>query len=218
MYSFNLDEVTLPIAPSKLIWKINNKNSTLDLVNGGEINFLRSSGLTEFTFEMLIPVVEYPFAKYTDGFKSADYYLEAFENFKQSKNPLLFSVVRNLPNGKAIFETSMKVSLEEYKISEEAKEGFDIKVDVTLLQYVPIKTIAYTIEESSQEEVAVIGEAITRGVEKEIPKTYIVKKGDSLWAICKAHFGDGGKYKEIATLNGISNPNLIYVGQVIRLE
>ena len=38
-----------------------------------------------------------------------------------------------------------------------------------------------------------------------------------LYNICKAQLGRGDKCWEIAKLNGIKNPNLIYPGQVIIL-
>ena len=44
--------------------------------------------------------------------------------------------------------------------------------------------------------------------------TYTVKKGDTLWAIAKAN---GTTYQKLAEINGISNPNYLYVGQVIKL-
>lgn len=49
-------------------------------------------------------------------------------------------------------------------------------------------------------------------------KTYTVKKGDTLWGIAEAHLGSGTKYQYLADINDIPNPNLIYVGQVIKLE
>ena len=44
-----------------------------------------------------------------------------------------------------------------------------------------------------------------------------MKSGDTLWDICRSFYGDGEKYAEVAERNGISNPNRIYVGQVINL-
>lgn len=44
--------------------------------------------------------------------------------------------------------------------------------------------------------------------------TYTVKKGDTLYAIAKAN---GTTYQKLAEINNIPNPNLIYVGQVIKL-
>ena len=45
-----------------------------------------------------------------------------------------------------------------------------------------------------------------------------MQKGDCLWNICKKELGDGTKHQEIAQKNGITTPNLIYLGQVIELE
>ena len=45
--------------------------------------------------------------------------------------------------------------------------------------------------------------------------TYTVQSGDTLSSIA-AKFGTN--YQTLASLNGISNPNLIYVGQVLRVN
>ena len=49
--------------------------------------------------------------------------------------------------------------------------------------------------------------------------TYTVKKGDCLWNIAKAIYGDGSKYTKIyeANKDKITNPNLIYVDQVFTI-
>lgn len=49
--------------------------------------------------------------------------------------------------------------------------------------------------------------------ETEIPSkeeytTYTVKKGDSLWAIAQAKLGNGNRYKEIMTLNGLKSSTI----------
>ena len=45
-----------------------------------------------------------------------------------------------------------------------------------------------------------------------------VEKGDTLWGIAEKHLGAGIKYKELAQLNNLDNPNLIRVGQKIYLK
>lgn len=44
--------------------------------------------------------------------------------------------------------------------------------------------------------------------EKEEYTTYTVKKGDSLWAIAQAKLGNGNRYKEIMTLNGLKSTTI----------
>lgn len=47
--------------------------------------------------------------------------------------------------------------------------------------------------------------------------TYVtVESGDTLSGIA-SKYGGGKSYRQLAAMNGISNPNLIYVGQIIRL-
>ena len=43
--------------PAKLTVKVKGKNKTLILLNEGEINFLRSPGLTEITVPLLLPML-----------------------------------------------------------------------------------------------------------------------------------------------------------------
>lgn len=49
------------------------------------------------------------------------------------------------------------------------------------------------------------------------PRTYTVVSGDTLWAISERFYGDGNRYREIASANGIANPDLINVGQVLTI-
>ena len=80
-YSFFLGNIQLPIPPEKMEMVINNQNTTINLINDQEVNILRKPGLTEITFEALIPQTKYPFASYPNGFKSASYFLEQFEKW-----------------------------------------------------------------------------------------------------------------------------------------
>lgn len=47
-------------------------------------------------------------------------------------------------------------------------------------------------------------------------RTYTVRKGDSLWAIAAKQLGDGNRYKEIKSLNGLTS-DTIHAGQVLKL-
>lgn len=206
------------MAPSKFSFKANGKNETMDLVSGGEVNFIRSPGLTEFSFEFLIPAVKYPFAEYPDGvFMPPNYYLDMLDMTLNGKKPVVLAVYRNMPDGKLLFNTYTKVTLENYSVDENWDEGMDIIAKVELKKYVPRQKVRYELTEDENGEAALL-ETAERVDEREPPKSYTVQKGDSLWAICKAQLGDGNKFREVAQKNGISNPSLIYPGQVINFE
>jgi hypothetical protein len=132
-YDFYMDGMLLPVTPSKLQLKIKNQNKTITLINEGEMNVLKKPGLTEISFTALIPQVLYPFA--SRDLRKSDFYLERFETLKNSLKPFRFFISRKLPSGKVLFDTIMDVSMENYTVTEDAKSGFDLLVDINLKQY-----------------------------------------------------------------------------------
>ena len=148
-YDFYLKRCLLPVPPDKLEIKINNANDTLTLIDEGEINILKQAELTDIEFECRIPQTKYPFAAYKSGFKKASYFLNYFEKLKTKKKPFQFIVSRAAPNGKLFFSTNMKVSLEDYKITEQAKNGFDLIVKIKLKQYRAYGTKTVSIKSTS---------------------------------------------------------------------
>lgn len=218
-YACYLDGVEFPV-PSKLTVKVKNKNKTLVLLNEGEINFLRTPGLTEI-------VVPFDFPMLT-GSRSPDYYLGVLEKLKTEKRHTQFILVRRSPNGRALFDTNIQVSCEDYNVTEDGKNGLDVSVDVSLKQWRDYGTKTVTVQESPApaQSTSAPSQPQTVAVERERDtstapqaKTYTVKKGDTLWAIAKKYYGAGAQYSKIyeANTDKISNPNLIYVGQVLTI-
>ena len=59
-------------------------------------------------------------------------------------------------------------------------------------------------------ETVCYGGAVSVGSKPRSVRTYVVRRGDTLWKVF------GGDWKRVASLNGLSNPGLIYPGQVLR--
>ena len=213
--------------PEKIQVKIKGKNKTLVLLNEGEVNFLRAPGLTELIVPFDLPMLT--------GSRSPDYYLGLLERMKANKETTQFMLVRMSPSGGMLFDTNIKVSVEDYNITEDGKKGLDVAVDVNLKQWRDYGTKTVTVEEPKAEsttptvtveEPKAESTTPTVTVEKErdastapTAKTYTVKAGDSLWAIAAKYYGNGADYNKIfnANTDKISNPNLIYVGQVLTI-
>lgn len=219
-YSFFLksekEVMQLPIPPSKLAMKINGKNKVIELLNVGDINILKAPGLTNISFEILLPGQKLPFATYPNGFKMPNFYLKRFKSYIKHKKIIRFIVTRIAPWDEHLFDTNMLVSLENYTIEEKAGEVGDIYVSLELKEY----------KEYSTQEIKMLDNEngkVTATVKKQRPakitaRTYTVKKSDTLWTIAKRELNDGSKYKEIAKLNNIKNPNKINPGQTLRLR
>jgi|GEM_PF-1483430 len=61
-----------------------------------------------------------------------------------------------------------------------------------------------------------VSEKDVEAVSTDTTSDYTVGVGDSLWAIADKFLGDGNRYKEIKTLNGLTS-DTIYAGQVLKL-
>lgn len=189
MYSFYLGNILLPVSPSKLKTKIKNQNKTLTLINESEVNILKKAGLTEISFDALLPNVKYPFATYKNGFIKAKIYLEELEKLKNSQKPFQFIVSRTKPKGEEVFYTDIKVSLEDYEIEEDNDNGFDIIVSIKLKQYRDYGTKVCKINIQNP---TVVPQKTREATNSPAPttqnKSYTVIKGDCLWNIAKKYY------------------------------
>lgn len=215
-YTCYLGGMEVP-TPAKLTVKIKGNNKTLVLLNEGEINFLRTPGLTEITVPLVFPML--------GGSRSPSEYLEMLEDLKAGKKTTQFILVRASPDGRRLYDTNMTVSVESYNIVEDAKKGLDVSVDVNLKQWRDYGTKTATVEQP-----AGTGQAPTVTVEQErdastapTTKSYTVVKGDSLWAIAKKYYGNGARYTEIYNANKSTidahggGPNMIWPGDVLMI-
>ncbi|HBF4243796.1 TPA: LysM peptidoglycan-binding domain-containing protein [Clostridioides difficile] len=226
-YDFYLDGVQLPIAPGKLEIKTTNKNKTVDLINDGEVNILKTPGLSEISFEAEFTHNKLPF--YRGAFKDVQFFLSKLELLKTDCKPFQFIVSRQLGN-KVLFNTNRKVSLEEYNIVEDADNGSDFKVAIKLKQYRDYSTKKLVLvppkNETGRPNVKIEPKRVD-SVNATNTKTYTVKAGDSLWSICQKQLGNGSLYKKVYELNksmmdkankGKKVPKYtIYKGQVLKL-
>ena len=135
MYEFYMDGVRLPVTPSALTIKISNQNKTINLINEGQVNVLKTPGLSKISFSALLPNREYPFACYPSGYQPAQYYMSKLESLKTACKPFEFSVIRIDDSGEELMSAQpMTVSLESYELAEDAGSyGVDVMAKIELL-------------------------------------------------------------------------------------
>lgn len=205
-YYFYINKVLFPVTPAKFQLKINNQNETVTLINEGEVNLIKSPGLTDIEVdELILPLYQkYPFAVYRSGkFQSADYYLGKLEAWKKSKKPVKCILSRVSPNGKKLlFDTNMSVTIEDYEVVEDAEDqGMDIAVKLSMKQYKTWGAKKFKISKKKKSGKSKASTKKSRSSTKSTKKSYVVKKGDTLRKIARKQLGDVQKYTKIYQLN-----------------
>lgn len=145
MYTVYLGKVKLPVTPEKITMKIKNQNKTLSLIDGSQVNILKQAGLTDITFDALIPQVNYSFARYKNSkFRGVKYFLGELEKMKQSKKPVQFVVWREMPgiaHGREkitilnAFGTNGGTQQKDGKLKLQATSLFDTNITVSVEDY-----------------------------------------------------------------------------------
>lgn len=231
-YYMYMDSMQIPIPPETLTTTINNKNSTIDLLGLGEVNVLKLPGLTDITFKMLLPNSNYPFneSMLFKG-KKASYYINKLEELKNGSNTGIgvvdslmdkrtfqFIVVRMKPNGEMLQMTNMKVTLEDYKILEDANEGFDAYAEVTLKQWKDYGTKKISLQTDSAGNVTGTVEQNRPTNGKVSSPTIKTSTATTLQRTVKKEFGNTNHLFKIAALNKIAVPGVLAAGQILQMH
>ena len=233
MYQFILDKVKLPLAPQSLKMSIDDKDETVDLMNGEVLTILNSPGLTEFEFDFILPASPIGSTIPASTFRDPDYYLSKLESLKLSKKPFTFKVIRTIGTNDRVVrnlkETVMTVSIMDYDVTEDAENyGFGKKVNIRLREYHPHATKKITVEIEEGKGNIYYDETKEREIEykQEVTQvisagSWLIKEGDTLQSISQAVFGTIDYWAGIADLNNIEHtaePLNNMVGRVISVD
>lgn len=222
VYQVYVGGFLLPITPDKIMVHIANKNRVMELVDGSEVNVMNAPGLSEISFEVLLPRVSYPFAFSTI---STEEFLTLFERLKVEKKTTSIYIIRDKALQSARNSGFSKLTLEEYSIEEAAENGRDLKVSLEFKKYVPPKYIRLAPAKGISKGGTMPVVAVKRGKEETVgdvlkkvaPLYHMVQKGDTLIRLAQKYYGDGKKYTVIAKLNHLKYPYTIYDGKRIRI-
>ena len=194
-YQFFIAGTRLPVTPGSFTISIPSRNETVTLINDGDINILKKRGLKEFSFEMYLPYVKYPFANYTSGYENDDgtvsdiippiQYLILLQTLKSDKLPFQLDIYRELPSrkGGSTWCTNETVTLEDYEVTEDAENGCDVVVSINLKEYVHYAT----------QKVVLSADGLTystiRNTDKKVNRIVQAREGDTLTSLLLREFG-----------------------------
>ena len=231
-YYFYLGDFMLPVPPPRMDIRVNNKNKTINLINEGEINIIKTPGLKEISFEALLPNANYPFADYSQSlagntvsaflgnafsYQPATNFLESLQTAKNSNSPVRLIITRMTASFAMLFDTNFLVTVEDFTMREDAKNAYDIIVPLRLKEWrdYGTKEVAVTTDENGNQVVTVNK---PRQTDKSVGRAWTVTKEKSVFEAVKMASGGSLNWRSVANLNGILNPNAVQPGQVLRLE
>lgn len=231
MYLIYLKKILLPVTPKSWSISHNNKNTTMTLINEGEVNILKEPGLEAIKFDAMLPNARYPFARYLSGYRDAEYYINQFNKMIKSQKPFQLNIIREKQDRSRLKSTNIKVAFEgNITYKESTDEGIDVIATITLKKYKPYGLKTYTLPTPIVQnttpvvDTTVVAMTQTQRTTENSPlptqtNTYVVKAGDSLYKIAKYFYNDGAQFHKIflANQDKISNPSLIYPGQVLTI-
>ncbi|MGI5894271.1 MAG: LysM peptidoglycan-binding domain-containing protein [Candidatus Merdivicinus sp.] len=201
-----LGDLEFPVAPAKIEIGQESGWKSIYLEETGQVLSFTPPALQKIRFEGLFPALPYAFVTAQQLRSPAEHVL-AIQKMQADSSP-----VRLVISGGAC-PFSLQVVIDSFQRWEQAGEEGDVYFQISLCEYRPYgnKILTPAIE------TALPISSPDRSGSPEIPQSYTVQEGDCLWLIAARFLGDGSRYREIADLNEISNANLIYPGQILRI-
>lgn len=201
LYEIWLDDFRFPVRQKELSVYEENDIATVTIDGYGEVSKttnmkLRTFEIESFFYDPTKPVPPYakPYTRTINTMEDINWFLH---DIQRSNKVVPFKIFG--------MDVDTTVQISKYEWSTKDGTG-DMYYRITLIECKDPGT--NTVKDGREKE---NNPAINN------KDTYIIKRGDTLYNIAKKYYGDGNRYMEIANKNGISNPNDIREGQVIRL-
>jgi LysM repeat protein len=229
-YNNQSEVIRLPVNPESLELKSGVNGKSYSIVDFGEINTIQFTKLREISFNSFFPAQSYPFV--VGELREPLYYINMIKKWMESRNPIrfVFSGITSTAatnstedvlldaglTGTGTFAINMAASIESFDWSITAGSQ-DVDYSISLKEYVFYEPRKVLISTSNTEAKTTVTQK--RASDKNNPKSYTLKSGDSLWSVAKKTLGDGSRYKEIQKVNNIADSELkkLPVGKVLKL-
>jgi len=189
-------ELVLPVTPESFQVSHGINVETINIHTVGDVNIAGYGTLCTIKIECLLPANYYPFNQ-PEASTNPYAYIEKLSAWCDARAVLHFVITNTL---------NVPVLIEDIAYGEKDGTG-DLYAAITLRKYRSLTAVQMTNTQNS-----------SRTAETSSAKaaTYTIKKGDTLFAICRKVYGDASLYNKLAEYNNIKNPNLIYAGNTIQ--
>lgn len=204
--------MTFPMLPEEITVECGTRFASYDIMNIGEIQVPLGEEITRFSWTCKIPG-ESRQQKNGDNFVNP-YIIVGHGDPKKVQEWFSYLRVNGIKCKLLVTETPINhpVYLESYTMTYSGGFG-DYDCDISFVHAKDLTVATEELKEAETTKPEVPAEQ--KRPEKKAESSYTVKSGDCLWDIAQKKLGDGSRYKEIAELNGVTNPDMILDGQVL---
>jgi len=187
-------QLHLPVNPGEVIIRRDKQYETINIINIGEVDFPHGEKLKEISFSSFFPNhYDASYCNYPDlpGPQEAMNQLTAWT---ASKKPVRLIITKTIIN--------VLVLVTAHVTTLKGGEPGDVYYDLICRTWREVK-VRTAAEAAAPVASPGVAQQRPRPDLKPVPKIYVVKPGDTLWAIAKLQYGSGSKYSAIYNANKV---------------
>lgn len=199
-------QLHFPVNPEEVTIRRERLCDTVTIINLGEVELPRGEKVKEITFSSFFPKAYDPSYCRYPTIPDPQEAMNRLTAWMMSKKPVQLLITDTIIN--------VLVLLTAHTTIFKGGEPGDVYFNLTCHHWREVKV------RTAAEIAAVSPGAEPRPDVKPLPPVYEVKPGDSLWAIAKLQYGNGGRWRDIYDANKETigpSPDLILPGQKLVL-
>lgn len=204
-------QIRFPMMPEKLTIGADAKFMSYSIISLGDVKLPRGKGIEEVSWSGTFPGESRKGAPFIKAFTKPDSLIKNLRSYRDKGTKCTLLVTGTCIN--------LTVYISKFTGKYVGAGDFQYEIEFIVAQEIKIYTTSELKTSTPQAPRPAPKKETKKTATESKTRTYTVKSGDCLWRIAQKFLGSGSRYTEIYNLNRdkISNPNLIYPGQVLRI-
>ena len=204
-------QIRFPMMPEKLTIGADAKFMSYSIISLGDVKLPRGKGIEEVSWSGTFPGESRKGAPFIKAFTKPDSLIKNLRSYRDKGTKCTLLVTGTCIN--------LTVYISKFTGKYVGAGDFQYEIEFIVAQEIKIYTTSELKISTPQAPRPAPKNETKKTATESRTRTYTVKSGDCLWRIAQKFLGRGSRYTEIYNLNRdkISNPNLIYPGQVLRI-